>query len=138
MKSSKGVNMEKIIEIDNLTKSHGKFKAVDDLSMYVEKGKIFGLLGPNGSGKSTTINCILSLLNFEKGVISLFKDDRQLDETKKIPITENIKSEGIIISAQTTRPLNAPKLTLFEFINKSMSITAKRVQSVKFLIFCHK
>ena len=64
--------MEKIIEIENLTKSYGKFKAVDDLSIYVEKGKIFGLLGPNGSGKSTTINCILSLLNFEKGSIKLF------------------------------------------------------------------
>ena len=55
--------MEKVIEIENLTKSYGKFKAIDDLSIYVEKGKIFGLLGPNGSGKSTTINCILSLLN---------------------------------------------------------------------------
>lgn len=64
--------MEKIIEIENLTKSYGKFKAVDDLSLYVEKGKIFGLLGPNGSGKSTTINCVLSLLNYEKGSIKLF------------------------------------------------------------------
>ena len=64
--------MEKIIEVENLTKSYGKFKAVDDLSIYVEKGKIFGLLGPNGSGKSTTINCILSLLNYEKGSIKLF------------------------------------------------------------------
>ena len=53
--------MEKIIEVENLTKYYGKFKAVDDLNIYVEKGKIFGLLGPNGSGKSTTINCILSL-----------------------------------------------------------------------------
>ena len=43
--------MEKVIEIENLTKSYGKFKAIDDLSIYVEKGKIFGLLGPNGSGK---------------------------------------------------------------------------------------
>lgn len=64
--------MEKIIEIEKLTKSYGKFKAVDDLSLYVEKGKIFGLLGPNGSGKSTTINCVLSLLNYEKGSIKLF------------------------------------------------------------------
>jgi len=64
--------MEKVIEIENLTKSYGKFKAVDNLSLYVEKGKIFGLLGPNGSGKSTTINCILSLLNYEKGNIKIF------------------------------------------------------------------
>ena len=47
--------MEKVIEIENLTKSYGKFKAIDDLSIYVEKGKIFGLLGPNGSGKLYSI-----------------------------------------------------------------------------------
>jgi len=64
--------MEKIIEVENLTKSYGKFKALDNLSLYVEKGRIFGLLGPNGSGKSTTINCLLSLLNYEKGTIKLF------------------------------------------------------------------
>lgn len=64
--------MEKVIEIESLTKSYDKFKAIDDLSIYVEKGKIFGLLGPNRSGKSTTINCILSLLNFEKGSIKIF------------------------------------------------------------------
>lgn len=64
--------MDKIIEIENLNKSYGKFKALDNLSLYVEKGKIFGLLGPNGSGKSTTINCILSLLDFESGSIKLF------------------------------------------------------------------
>ena len=64
--------MEKIIEIENLNKSYGKFKALDNLSLYVEEGKIFGLLGPNGSGKSTTINCILSLLNYENGSIKIF------------------------------------------------------------------
>lgn len=67
--------MEKIIEVENLTKSYGKFKALDNLSLYVEKGKIFGLLGPNGSGKSTTINCLLALLNYEKGTIKIFGKD---------------------------------------------------------------
>lgn len=71
--------MEKIIEVEKLTKYYGKFKAVDELSLYVEKGKIFGLLGPNGSGKSTTINCILSLLNYEKGNIKIFGQDMKPD-----------------------------------------------------------
>ena len=71
--------MEKIIEVEKLTKYYGKFKAVDELSLYVEKGKIFGLLGPNGSGKSTTINCILSLLNYEKGNIKIFGQDMNPD-----------------------------------------------------------
>lgn len=65
--------MEKVIEVTNLTKEYKKgTKAVDDLSLNVYKGEILGLLGPNGSGKSTTINCILSLLNYSNGSIKIF------------------------------------------------------------------
>ena len=64
--------MKNVIEIKNLTKEYKKIKAIDDLSFYVEQGEILGLLGPNGSGKSTTMNCILSLLNFSKGSIKIF------------------------------------------------------------------
>lgn len=71
--------MKKVIEIKNLTKSYKKMKAVDDLSFDVYDGEIIGLLGPNGSGKSTTINCILSLLNFEKGSINIFGKEMSPD-----------------------------------------------------------
>ena len=71
--------MDKVIEVEGLTKSYGKFKAVDNLSIYVEKGRIFGLLGPNGSGKSTTINCILSLLKYQKGEIKIFGETMSPD-----------------------------------------------------------
>ena len=64
--------MENIIEVKNLVKEYKNLKAVDDLSFEVKKGEILGLLGPNGSGKTTTINCILSLLNFNKGSIKIF------------------------------------------------------------------
>lgn len=64
--------MKNIIEVKNLTKEYKNLKAVDDLSFEVKEGEILGLLGPNGSGKSTTINCILSLLNFNKGMIRIF------------------------------------------------------------------
>ena len=65
--------MEKVIEVKDLTKEYKKgVKAVDNLSLNVFKGEILGLLGPNGSGKSTTINCILSLLNYSKGTIKIF------------------------------------------------------------------
>ncbi|HAB66507.1 MAG TPA: ABC transporter ATP-binding protein [Firmicutes bacterium] len=63
--------MKNIIEIKNLTKDYITLKAVDNLTFDVKKGEILGLLGPNGSGKSTTINCILSLLNYE-GSIKIF------------------------------------------------------------------
>ena len=65
--------MEKVIEVKDLTKEYKKgVKAVDNLTLNVYKGEILGLLGPNGSGKSTTINCILSLLNYSKGSIKIF------------------------------------------------------------------
>jgi len=99
--------MEKIIEINNLTKSYGKFKAVDDLSMYIEKGKIFGLLGPNGSGKSTTINCILSLLNYEKGNIKIFGKEMK-------PNSYDIKSKiGVVFQDVAV----FDELTVYENIN---------------------
>ena len=72
--------MEKIIEVKNLTKEYKKgTKAVDDLSLNVFKGEILGLLGPNGSGKSTTINCILSLLNYSSGSIKVFGTEMNPD-----------------------------------------------------------
>lgn len=72
-----------VIEVRHLTKTYKApktrtdktqkvFKAVDDLSFDVKEGEILGLLGPNGSGKSTTINCLLSLLKFDKGTIKIF------------------------------------------------------------------
>lgn len=64
--------MGNVIEVKNLTKEYKGTKAVDNLSFDVHEGEILGLLGPNGSGKSTTINCILSLLNFSEGSISIF------------------------------------------------------------------
>lgn len=64
--------MKNIIEVRGLTKEYKQLKAIDDLSFDVHEGEILGLLGPNGSGKSTTINCILSLLNFSSGSIKIF------------------------------------------------------------------
>jgi len=64
--------MNNIIEVKKLTKEYKTLKAIDNLSFEVHDGEILGLLGPNGSGKSTTINCILSLLNYEKGEIKIF------------------------------------------------------------------
>ena len=71
--------MGNVIEVQNLTKEYKNIKAVDALSFEVREGEILGLLGPNGSGKSTTINCILSLLNFSKGSIKLFGSEMKPD-----------------------------------------------------------
>ncbi len=71
--------MKKVIEVENLTKEYKNVKAVDDLSFEVKEGEILGLLGPNGSGKSTTINCILSLLNYTSGKIKIFGTEMHPD-----------------------------------------------------------
>lgn len=74
--------MTKIIEVKNLTKEYGELVAVNDLSFSVEKGEIIGLLGPNGSGKTTTINCILSLLKYNKGEVNVFGKKMTPDSNK--------------------------------------------------------
>ena len=71
--------MKNIIEVKNLTKEYKNKKAIDDLSFEVYEGEILGLLGPNGSGKSTTINCLLSLLNFKSGKIKILGKEMKPD-----------------------------------------------------------
>lgn len=61
-----------VIKIKNLVKRYKELVALDHFNLTIEEGEIFGLLGPNGSGKTTTINCILSLLTFDKGTIEIF------------------------------------------------------------------
>ena len=61
-----------MIKVQNLVKRYGDLVALDHFNLNVQPGEIFGLLGPNGSGKTTAINCILSLLKYDKGQISLF------------------------------------------------------------------
>lgn len=63
--------MTEIIKIEGLVKRYKELIAVDNFSMSVKKGEILGLLGPNGSGKSTTINCLLSLLEYDQGTITI-------------------------------------------------------------------
>src|SRR3990170_1398106 len=63
------------IEIKNLKKYFGKVKAVDDISLVVEKGEIFGFLGPNGAGKTTTIRCLMDFIHPTEGEIRILGHD---------------------------------------------------------------
>jgi len=60
-----------VIEVRNLTKNYGKFKAVDDLSIRVVAGEIVGLIGPNGAGKTSTLRCIAGIQAPSTGTISI-------------------------------------------------------------------
>lgn len=65
-------NTETVVKITNLVKRYKELIALDNFSLEIKKGEVFGLLGPNGSGKTTTINCLLSLLTYDKGEVLLF------------------------------------------------------------------
>ena len=67
------------IEVTNLVKRYKELVALDHFNLTVKSGEIFGLLGPNGSGKTTTINCILSLLKYDKGDIKIFGKEMRPD-----------------------------------------------------------
>ena len=58
-----------MIEVKNVTKKYGKFKAVDDISFTVKDGEVVGFLGPNGAGKSTTMNMITGFIEPTEGTI---------------------------------------------------------------------
>jgi len=61
----------KVLEVINISKTFGNFKAVDDVSFAIEKGVIFGLLGPNGAGKTTTIRMIMNIIIPDSGRVAV-------------------------------------------------------------------
>jgi ABC-2 type transport system ATP-binding protein len=67
----------KVLRIEELTKKFGEMIAVDNISLDINEGEIYGLLGPNGAGKSTTINVISGLLSADKGIIYLLDKDME-------------------------------------------------------------
>ena len=72
-----------ILECENLSKNYGSLKALDELNLKLESGKIVGLLGPNGHGKTTLIKILSGLLRQDKGTVLI--DGKKVGvETKKI------------------------------------------------------
>lgn len=68
-----------VVKVNNLVKRYGDLIALDHFNLEVNEGEVFGLLGPNGSGKTTAINCILSLLKYDKGSVEVFGKPMQPD-----------------------------------------------------------
>jgi ABC-2 type transport system ATP-binding protein len=68
-----------VVKIENLVKRYKELVALDHFNLEIAEGEIFGLLGPNGSGKTTTINCLLSLLSYDKGTIEVFGKEMKPD-----------------------------------------------------------
>ena len=58
-----------MLKIEGLTKTYGEKKAVDELSLHIRPGEIYGFIGHNGAGKTTTLKCVAGILSFDKGEI---------------------------------------------------------------------
>ncbi|WP_313133428.1 ABC transporter ATP-binding protein [Anaerocolumna sp.] len=110
-----------IVDVKNLVKRYDKLVALDHLNLTVEEGEIFGLLGPNGSGKTTAINCILSLLKYDKGTIEIFGK-------KMSPDAYDIKKDiGIIMQNVAV----FDELTVYENISYFCSLYVKDKSEVR-------
>ena len=70
------------LKITGLTKSYGSQISVEDISLNLKKGEVFGFLGPNGAGKSTTIRTVLNFLHPSKGSVSIFGLDSVRDSVR--------------------------------------------------------
>jgi ABC-2 type transport system ATP-binding protein len=71
-----------VLQVENISKSYGELKAVQNVSFQVEPGRIYGILGPNGAGKTTTIRMVMNILIPDSGQIKLF-GQRMNDDLKK-------------------------------------------------------
>lgn len=76
--------MDKVLEINHLTKKFNRLTAVHDINFSVEKGNVYGLLGPNGSGKSTTLGMILNVVNPTSGSWKWFGKEHSTESLKKV------------------------------------------------------
>jgi len=72
------------LEVRDIAKQYGNFLAVDDLSLEVSGGTIFGLLGPNGAGKTTTIRMIMDIIAPDRGEVRFFGRPRTGDDLKRV------------------------------------------------------
>ena len=71
-----------IIEVEGLHKRYGDAVAVDEVSLTVEEGEVFGILGPNGAGKTTIVECLIGLRRPDRGQVRVLGLDPQRDGTR--------------------------------------------------------
>jgi ABC-2 type transport system ATP-binding protein len=75
---------DRVLELENVTKRFGAFKAVDDVSLSIPRGSIYGFLGPNGAGKTTTIRMIFDIIRPSSGRITILGAPSALDVRPRI------------------------------------------------------
>ena len=97
--------MTALIETSNLTKTYGEARGIEDVSMTVEAGEVFGFLGPNGAGKTTTIRTLLDLLHPTSGSARVFGLDSRRESLRIRARTGNLPGDFSYDPALTGRAL---------------------------------
>jgi len=97
------LSKELIIQTKDLTKFYGKSRGIENLSLEIFKGEIFGLLGPNGAGKTTTIRVLLDFLRKTSGEAKIFNLDTQLDSVAIRQRTAYLPGELGLFQEKTAR-----------------------------------
>lgn len=131
--------MGNVIEIQNLTKTYGKSRGVNDISLTVEQGDIFGFLGPNGAGKSTTIRSMLGMIHYQAGSIELLGLDaktHQKDILRQVGYMPSeamfypsMKVKDVIKFAADARKMNCDKEA--EYLCKKLEVNIdKRISEL--------
>jgi ABC-2 type transport system ATP-binding protein len=112
--------LETILSINNLNKKYNKYvHAVNNVSLEIKKGNVYGILGPNGSGKSTTLGIVLNVVNKTSGTYSWFGG--------KLETHEALKKVGAIIERPNFYPYMTAKQNL-ELVCKIKNINYSKVQ----------
>jgi len=139
-----------VVEIENITKTFGPVTAVDDLSLNVPKGCIYGFIGPNGSGKTTTLRMIMNIFYPDSGMIRIFGKEmleasssrigylpEERGMYKKMKVRDLLQFYGEL---KSSRKVNAEvdywldKLELSEWANKKIETLSKGMgQKVQFI-----
>jgi ABC-2 type transport system ATP-binding protein len=107
-----------ILSIKNLQKRYGKIHAVNNVSLEIHKGNVYGILGPNGSGKSTTLGIVLNVVNKTSGEYSWFDGTMQTHEA--------LKKVGAIIERPNFYPYMSAKENL-ELVCKIKNIDYSKI-----------
>jgi len=110
--------METILKITNINKKYDAVHAVNNLSIEIKKGNIYGILGPNGSGKSTTLGMVLNVINPTSGSFTWFDG--------RLTTHEALKKVGAIIERPNFYPYMTAKQNL-ELVCKIKNITTERI-----------
>ena len=96
---------EYILEIKNLKKYYGKSRGIENVTIKLEKGDIYGFIGPNGAGKSTTIRTLIGLINKTDGEILLKGEKINTNDPKTKEIIGYLPSETNLYGDMTLKEL---------------------------------